>query len=286
MHHRTMQARAAGAAGIVGGAVSTLRLHIEGPKEGISFASFVRLLNRSLYILRATDSAVTGRMSGVLDWVVVDLGSAEGLDAVIRSKPRGRRVVDEHTAQRIAASYVDALDIAERGEVLPPHLSDNALEHLVQLAKGLHRNGAEALRTTHVEEEQAATVSPTTAENVERLRKPRSRAIGSIIGRLEVISVHYPPQYHVYDEVTKRPVRCAFADEDLTAVTAALAERVMVAGIIHRNAKGQPLRVEQPRLALMLADADLPSTSDLVGVAPDLTDQRSTEEHLRRLRDG
>lgn len=165
--------------------MSTLQLHIDGARGAIAFDSYVRLLDRSLHILRATDSAMTGRTNGVLDWIVVDLASSEGLDATIRSKPRKRAPVDERTDQRIAASYVEALSIAEGGEALPPHLSDSALEHLVHLARGLNRNGAEALRTTHVEEHQAATVSPTTAENIKRLRVARSKAIGCIIGRLE-----------------------------------------------------------------------------------------------------
>jgi hypothetical protein len=265
--------------------VSTLQLHIDGPKGEIAFESYVRLLNRSLLILRATDSAVTGKTKGVLDWVVVDLASAEGLDAIIRSRPRKRASVDQRVEQRIAASYVQALDIAERGEVLPPHLSDNALEQLVHLASGLRRNGAEALRTTYVEEGQGATVSPTTADNIRRLRVPKSKAIGSIIGRLEIVSVHRANEYSVYDDVTKRPVRCQFSAAELTQVTAALGRRVKVAGIIHRNAKGQPLRVEQPRLTVMPTRDELPTTAEFVGVDPDFTSGRSTEEHLRRLRD-
>lgn len=100
------------------------------------------------------------------------------------SRGSGRPLTNAPTSAS-QASYIEALSIAEGGEALPPHLSDSALEHLVHLARGLNRNGAEAHRTTHVEEHQAATVSPTTAENIKRLRVARSKAIGCIIGRLE-----------------------------------------------------------------------------------------------------
>jgi hypothetical protein len=265
--------------------VSTLHLHIDGPQGEIALESYVRLLNRSMLILRATDSAVTGRRTGALDWVVVDLASDDGLDATIRSKPRKPSEADERTDRRVAASYVQALEVAERGDALPPHLSDKALEQLVHLAKGLRRNGAEALRTTYVEQSSEATVSPVTAENIQRLRVPRSTAIGSIIGRLEIVSVHRANEYSVYDDVTRRPVRCQFKDEELAKVTAVLGRRVKVAGIIHRNTKGQPLRADQPRLTLMPAGDELPTTDEFVGVDRDFTSGESTEEHLRRLRD-
>jgi len=265
-------------------AMSTLRLHIDGPKGGIGFDSFVRLLQESLLVLRDADSAVSGRATGVLEWVVIDLASAHGLDAVIESRPR-LAGVDAHMASMIASSYVDALNVAEAGDVLPPHLSDLGLTHLENLAGRLRRNGAEALRTTYVEMDQAATVSVTTAENVKRLRVPRSRAIGSIVGKLEVVSVHRRPEYSVYDSVTRRPVRCAFSENELEQVKATLGRRVRVSGLVHRNAKGQPLRIEQPRLSVMPGEPELPTVSDLIGVAPDFTGNLTTEEHLRQLRD-
>lgn len=68
-------------------------------------------------------------------------------------------------------------------------------------------------------------------------------------------------------------------------VTAVLGRRVKVAGIMHRNAKGQPLRVDQPRLTVMPSRGELPTTDEFIGVARDFTGELSTEEHLRRLRD-
>jgi hypothetical protein len=265
--------------------LSTLQLHIEGPARTIAFESFVGLLNRSLLILRDTDRAVSAKASGVLDWVVTDLSSADGLDAVIESKPRKRAVVDDRAVQEITSAYVDALAIAERGEALPPHLSDAALTQLQYLSGQLQRNGAEALSTTYVELRQRARVSAETALNVKRLRVPKSTAIGSIIGLLEVVSVHGPPKYSVYDAVTKRPVRCQFKPGEIDQVKGALGQRVMVAGVIRRNANGQPLSVEQPRLSAMPGSDDLPSTDDLVGLDPEFTGSVSTDEYVRRLRD-
>jgi hypothetical protein len=266
--------------------VSTLQLHIEGPERTIAFESFVGLLNRSLLILKDTDRAVSAKASGVLDWVVADLSSDNGLDAVIESKPRKRAVVSDRDVQRITSAYVDALAIAEQGEALPPHLSETALTQLQWMATQLQRNGAEALSTTYVELDQRARVSADTADNVKRLRVPKSRAIGSIIGLLEVVSVHGPPRYSVYDAVTRRPVRCQFKPGEIDQVKGALGSRVMVAGIIRRNVKGQPLSVEQPRLSAMPRSEDLPSTDELIGLDPDFTGSVSTDEYVRRLRDG
>lgn len=260
-------------------------MHIDGPERGISFESFVGLLNRSLLILKDTDRAITAKPTGVLDWVVVDLSSQQGLNAVIESKARPRAVVDDRMVKRITASYVDALAIAERGEALPPHLSDAALSQLQWMAGQLQRNGAEALRTTYIEEQQDATITPETAGNVKRLRVPKSEAIGSIIGLLEVVSVHKHPKYSVYDAVTERPVSAKFKPSEIDVVKEALGRRVRVSGLIRRNAKGQPLSVEQPRLSVLPPTDQLPSTDDLIGLDPDFTGDLSTDEYVRRLRD-
>ena len=266
--------------------MSTLRLHVEGPDRSIGFKSYVSLLDRSLNILRDTDQAVSAKRDGVLDWVVVDLSSKDGLDAVIESKPRKKALVDEHTVQRITAAYVDALAIAEAGDVLPPHLSEGALTQLQWLSATLRHNGAEALRTTYVEQSQIARVSSETEANVKRLRVPKSKAIGSIIGLLEIVSLHGTPKYSVYDAVTRRPVSCQFKPGEIQEVKDGLGARVMVSGIIQRNARGQALRVDQPRLTIMPTSDELPTVGQFIGLDPEFTGSLTTDEYVRRLRDG
>lgn len=117
-------------------------------------------------------------------------------------------------------------------------------------------------------------------------RRPPFKGIGSIAGQLEMISVHGNPTFNVYDLVTHKAVACRFEVWRLDEIKAALGERVVVTGIVNRNAHGDPVRVEKPELRVLPRDAELPTVSDLIGLAPDLAGSLSAEEHVRRLRNG
>jgi len=107
-----------------------------------------------------------------------------------------------------------------------------------------------------------------------------------VAGQLEMISVHRTPTFNVYDTVTHKAVACGFDPARLDEIRAALGERVVVTGIVHRNTNGEPVRVEKPELRLLRADADLPTVRDLIGLAPDLTGFVSPDEYVRKLRNG
>lgn len=265
--------------------MTTLRLRLEGEKGAIKFDSLVGAMNRALLMLRDVDSVISARRRGSLDWIVEDLTmNSPSPVAVLRSVPRFEGV-DERTAERVSAGFVSALETAETGEALPAYLSDIGLTHLEYLAGGLRKNGATRFEATFVEQNHQAEVGPEAAEHVRRLRVPKSKAIGSIIGTLEVVSLHRRYEYNVYDSVTKRAVRCTFDPERLEDVKRALGCRVSVAGIIHRNAKGQPLKIDQARLTVLPTEDELPTTVDFIGVDPYFTGDLSTDEYVRRLRD-
>jgi hypothetical protein len=269
--------------------VAHLRLRLAVDEGPIKFEGLVHALAQSLHMLRDVDRAVSGRSGGAVEWTVADLGmNSPSPVAVVVGEPKRKRIgeADERIAERVSAGWVNALAVAERGEVLPPHLSDIGLKHLRDLAANLgNGKGGPHFEATYVERETSAEVSQTAAANVKRLLVPKSKAIGSVIGRLEVVSLHEGYRFMVYDDVTKRAVRCTFPPEDLDEIKSALGARVRVAGIIHRNAKGQPLRVDQPRLTVLPTEGDLPTTDEYVGVDPDFTGDLSTDEYVRRLRD-
>jgi hypothetical protein len=63
--------------------------------------------------------------------------------------------------------------------------------------------------------------------------------------------------------------------------------RVVVHGLIAYNTKGEPQSVQvQRELRLLGREHELPTSSELLGAIPDITNGLSTVEHLQRLRDG
>jgi hypothetical protein len=57
-----------------------------------------------------------------------------------------------------------------------------------------------------------------------------------------------------------------------------------VSGVVHSNAKGEPLRVDVERIDLLSREEELPSTADLAGSDPSFTGDMSTEEYIRSSR--
>ena len=168
---------------------------------------------------------------------------------------------------------------------MPPLLTENGLKNLQQIASTLDNNDATHLTATFIEEELRALVTPRAADNVRQLLTPRHRALGSVQGRLETISLHRRATFHVYDTVTQRAVRCIFDAASIEKVKDALGSRVLVSGTVVRNRIGQPLQVQEPTLTLLPSEDELPSIESLIGVDPRFTGDLSSGEYVRQLND-
>ena len=57
-------------------------------------------------------------------------------------------------------------------------------------------------------------------------------------------------------------------------------------GIVSYNVLGEPLSVSVDHLRVLKEEKGLPSIDDMLGMAPDITGDVTTEEYIRRLRDG
>lgn len=265
--------------------MSSLKLVIEGEPGEVSLTSFVGILNRARYILGGLDSAISERPQGALEWYVTDLATGSAV-AVIESRPKVPEA-DERLGTMVGANFVSGLNSIEQNAELPPYFSDIDLGRVRQISSFLRQTGSEALSAEHMNGSVAtATVTEQAGVNVGKILEPTFSGLGSVAGKLEVISVHGPPRFNVYDAVTKRAVRCRFAVERLDEVAAALGRRVVVTGVVHRNAKGDPVKVDRPELRVLPEGVELPTARDLIGLVPDLTGDLSSEEYVRKLRDG
>ena len=116
-----------------------------------------------------------------------------------------------------------------------------------------------------------------------------SKALGSIEGRIEVLSIHKQSRrFDVFQSGTDKAVRCSFP----TAIEAAVFEaaekrrRVVVSGTIMYNVKGDPIFVQvQPPIRFLRTEDELPTTDQLRGSDRDITEGLSTEEYIRSVRE-
>lgn len=265
-----------------------LEIKLESRPEGVSLDSLVDSLERSRGILRDVDRVISARRTAAIRWIVRDVYMKPSPVAVLEGIEKVR-VKEDRFVRKVSAGFVRALEVAEKGDALPPFLSETGLKHLEQLAKGFKKNGIASLEATLRGDgdgggEIEATVSERSAANVERLLAPSSEAIGSIRGRLEAVSIHRGYRYSVWDDVSRRPVRCDFPPGQLDEIKNALGRRVIVAGVIRRNSKGQPLSIDRPNQLPLPDEWDLPDVDELLGLAPGLTDPMSTDDFVNWIR--
>jgi hypothetical protein len=260
--------------------MARLLLTLDGPRKAIAARDFARALDNSVGILQELNTALVSD-DGAVDWYVDALREGS-LETQLIGRPRGS--ADERLAGQVCMAFVDGLATIDRADALPSFFSDQSLRRLQNISRLVGRDGVRRFSATYLEEQVSAGVTESAAENIRQLLAPKFSALGSVMGRLEVISVHgRRPRYNIYDSVTRRAVRCQFEPEALEEVKRALGQRVIVEGIVKRNRKGQPLTVEEPKLRVLPQENELPATDRLIGLAPDLTGPMSTSEYIASL---
>lgn len=224
--------------------MSRLRLHIEDERGAVSFRTFVDILNRTRLILSELDVALSGQPRGALEWSVSDLGLGSANATIEALAPLD---ADERLPQLVSENFITGLSIVEESAELPAYFSELTLQRVGAISQRLNGNRPALLDATHLEVGSHARVTGRAHANVKEATRPRFAAIGSVIGRLGLVSTEKARWFNVYDELTHRAVRCHYEHAQFEEVRAALRKRVIVAGLVRRNAQGLPLRVENPR---------------------------------------
>jgi hypothetical protein len=262
--------------------MSRLRLHVEGEPGAVPFDVFVRVLNRSRLILDELDIAISASRTRSLDWRIVDLGIASA-DAVIEALPPTGA---PELPVLVASGFIDGLNAVDQpdGGVYPAYFSEQALKRVKGIAKDFADDAATGFCVEDLDRKIAGRLTPKAAPNVSQLLAPRYSALGSVIGTLEVISIHRKATYHIYEARTKRAVRCDFDADDLESVKDALGRSVVVEGTVKRNTNGDAISIHQPALHVIPSSDELPPTSAIAGLVPDFTGDVSAGEYVKALR--
>ncbi len=259
-----------------------LEFTIEGERGRISLETFATVIHNSFDILSDLDSAISSEPRGTLEWFVTGV-SFGSLVVSIESKSKLPKV---DYSPKVVEFFVGGLRHIQKEHTTPPYFSDYGLRKAQSLARTLHKDGARAVVIRDVEKEDAATIEPQITIDLGQLINVRYQEVGSVEGKLEMISIHGVPRFTVYHAITRHSIRCKFAPHQfIDVVKDALGRRVIVSGIVYFNYKHEPIRVELKDLAIIPREEELPYPSEIRGISPDFTGELTTQEYIRSLRE-
>jgi hypothetical protein len=247
-----------------------------GEGNVIDLPEFWRATGNFLGLLQEVDSSVAERKSGNLRWRVTTLQNDPS--PLIGVTPVLRRAVND-TSQKVGREIITNIDsLTERGE-RNRFLSDAALTRVEKLAKTAPRMGASAIYTAAKESINLTTVvTVKTLTQVQDLTNPKSISFGTVVGSLDTISVHSGLEFRVWDEDTKRPVRCYLHHKQKAQAMELLGARVLVTGIVKADRYGRPLSMQVETFDSVSIATNLPTIEEMRGSVPDLTGGLSLKE--------
>jgi hypothetical protein len=257
-------------------------LRIEGDIGNISLRTLASALEGERHMLSDLDKAISRTKNGSLEWVVSSV--RQGSIAVEVASVT--RLEEKDFGREVTRQFMHTLSDLEQGRGTPPFLSEVGIRAAKSLVGVIGRDGAIGL-TVSDDEDERVEISVRAAVNARRLTRVQHQAIGSIEGRLEVISIHGGHKFTVYRSLNNKAVACRFdRSKPARDIAPLLGERINVTGLVSYNAFGEPFRIEVEDIRRLRERSELPRIRDLTGSDPAFTGGLSSEDYVRRSRIG
>ncbi len=245
----------------------------------VELPEFASATQNFLGLLQEVDSSIAERKSGNLRWRLTTLrDSPSALIGVTPTVRKVRRVLDD-TSERVEREIISNVSsITESGE-RTKFLSDAALLKVERIAKMAPKIGDSTIYTSRSNDVALRTIVTTkTLHQVQELTSPKSISFGTLAGSLDTISVHNGLEFRVWDDETKRPVRCLLDMRQRNKAMDMLGFRVVVTGMMRADRYGRPLSMNVETFDPVSEPSNLPSIEEMRGLVPDFTGGRSLKE--------
>ncbi len=248
-----------------------------GEGNRIDLPEFVRATGNFLGLLQEVDSSVAERKTGNLRWPITTLERTPfPIIGVTPLVVRRRSVMD--TSEQVEREIIANVgSITERGE-RNKYLSDAALTRVEKLAKTAPKLGISTIYTNTKNINLTTTITVKTLTQVQDLTNPKSVSFGTVVGNLDTISVHSGLEFRVWDDETKRPVRCYLHPKQKAQAMDLLGAKVLVTGMVKADRYGRPLSMVVETFDSFSSPANLPTIEEMRGLIPDFTGGLSLQE--------
>ncbi len=262
---------------------------LPGPEGSGDARATLRILERFLALLgHLEDNEVRKRATRAEDrstWGItaIELGSLK----TTLEPNRVRRGATVATLDRVASTAVDGFAEAEEREGLPRGWDGRTAEAGADLARMLGLLNTDGMILELIDGNRVirnVTVTRHAAEHLGVALQERRHSIGSLIGRLDTISVHQRLNAGLWHERTGERVTVTFDPPQTDEITAALGKRVELAGRITRTLDDRLVDIRMRSVEILPDLNDGPQLTGLVGLDPNFTGGMDPADYLREIR--
>lgn len=244
-------------------AEETLTLTLKGDR--ITVEAFANAVTAFLDLAREVTAEITGSSKDIEWLVAVKPGSAQVSFIAERSKPT------TPVRQVTAAVYSGMKELgqhAKRRQIKrPTHFTDHAVQRVKEIGQLTERKRVESIRIRRSRNHSAITRE--TALNASQILEARPTEVGSIEGRMQMMSVRRGMHFAVWDDLHDREVRCFIpaSDEALyDQAYQAFRKRVAVFGVVRLTEAGEPTSIQVKDIEVFPEPSELPSAEDVYGI--------------------
>jgi hypothetical protein len=253
-----------------------------GERDRVPLSDFIESLRNFLGMLRDFDATISKHEKGSLIWEVVSL--KQNSPPIVGVSPTPRRGMMDYSRNIESQVLQSTADITRTGERAIA-MSDSALARLERLAFRTKTIGRHSIFITdNGQRSQETEINERTLRNVQEFTSPKFSSYGSLVGKLEAITVHLANEFRIWDEATGKPVRCKFRIEQDKLVRELLRTKVRVSGQILSNSTGVPISLELDELA-PVGERRLPTIGEMSGLVTDFTEGKPLKKYLEEISD-
>ena len=261
--------------------MATLRFQVHGELGSITLTGFLAQIQDHLRLLQEYDVAISHEKRATLEWLITDVSTGS---LILDTESRSTLPNKDYGPEVIDACFTGWERIEHEGSS-PPYLSEEGMNLARRIVARIGKEGMTGIAMSAPD--RSVTITSRASDNFNQLLPAKDESLGSAEGTLETVSIHRGSRFMIYHSRTKKAIRCDIPQDSdlLDQAKEALGNRVLVAGLVHTNARGEPVRVSAETLRVLSDTAALPSIASLGGKYPDLTGDLTTEEYVRSLRD-
>lgn len=264
-----------------------LEVRLREGREKAAVHRFTKTLDDVVLSLREIDRLYLHRGARPT-WVIESLHH-QANDAVIRLEPRSSsRRRDLSDMLRPIDAFVEGINsLGERAEI-PKLYSPETVERIKRIATSGNEFSRISMASYNGKINTTAVLSSTVRENAADAVKGKDTAHGSLSGVLDTVGA--TPRRNIlrvrlFDRQTQRAVSGNAAPALSEALREHWNHRVLVGGLVTRNAQGQAIRIEITEIErLPEDDSGMPSPHELLGIAPDWLDGITVDDYMRGIR--